>query len=286
MKTALFALLPLAAAACADPPTSLRQAMTQSTPTLLVTNGTCSPGPCKTFAVRGWESVFVVPGQPPAGFLHIGDVSSPSACLQFPDSVLFIGTEVDATGHPLHTDSMYWTPQNSVGLSALEPGARNSLARGAPPVAYTPATMPDKKAIIEAAGSYLRQHPQEVLRAGRNAVTLRVGLPLDALRWLASQATGKKAPKDVQIEAVPPGIRVAASVDAMGTPVRASATIFIDRVRLSDEELFYLESRGLSPGEAREMLVLGYFEDLLDKAPEVYREGTLERIRSRLAFAA
>ncbi len=104
-------------------------------------------------------------------------------------------------------------------------------------MAYTPATMPDKKAIIEAAGSYLRQHPQELLRAVRNAVTLRVGLPLDALRWFASQATGKKAPKDVQIEAVPPGIRVAASVDAMGTPVRASATIFVDRVRLSDEEL-------------------------------------------------
>ncbi len=56
--------------------------------------------------------------------------------------------------------------------------------------------------------------------------------------------------------------------------------------RLSDEELFYLESRGLSRSEAREMLVIGYFEDLLDRAPELYREGTLERIRSRLALAA
>jgi Fe-S cluster assembly protein SufD len=56
--------------------------------------------------------------------------------------------------------------------------------------------------------------------------------------------------------------------------------------RLSEEELFYLESRGLSRNEAREMLVMGYFEDLLDHAPEIYREGTLERIRSRLALAA
>ena len=56
--------------------------------------------------------------------------------------------------------------------------------------------------------------------------------------------------------------------------------------RLSEEELFYLESRGLSLAEAREMLVIGYFEDLLDHAPEVYRETTLERIRSRLAHAA
>ncbi len=97
--------------------------------------------------------------------------------------------------------------------------------------------MPDKKAIIEAAGGYLKQHPQELLRAARNAVALRVGLPLDALRWLASQAGGPKGPQDVQIEAVPPGVRVGATVDAMGTPLRASATIFIDRVRLSDEEL-------------------------------------------------
>ena len=56
--------------------------------------------------------------------------------------------------------------------------------------------------------------------------------------------------------------------------------------RLSEEELFYLESRGLSRNESREMLVVGYFEDLLDHAPELYREGTLERIRSRLASAA
>lgn len=97
--------------------------------------------------------------------------------------------------------------------------------------------MPDKKAIIEAAGAYLKQHPAEVLRVVKNAITLRVGLPLDALRWLASQAPGRKAPKDVQIEAVPPGIRVGATVDAMGTPLRASATIYVDRVRLSDSEL-------------------------------------------------
>jgi Fe-S cluster assembly protein SufD len=52
--------------------------------------------------------------------------------------------------------------------------------------------------------------------------------------------------------------------------------------RLSDEELFYLESRGFSPNEAREMLVVGYFEDLLDRAPEAFREDALDRIRTRL----
>ena len=56
--------------------------------------------------------------------------------------------------------------------------------------------------------------------------------------------------------------------------------------RLSEEELFYLESRGLSRRDAREMLVVGYFEDLLDKAPDLFKEGALERIRARMALAA
>lgn len=71
----------------------------------------------------------------------------------------------------------------------------------------------------------------------RNAVGLRFGVPIDALRWLASQAKGKKAPKDVRIESVPPGIRASAIVNLAGTDVRAAATVFIERVRLDAEEL-------------------------------------------------
>jgi Fe-S cluster assembly protein SufD len=52
--------------------------------------------------------------------------------------------------------------------------------------------------------------------------------------------------------------------------------------RLSDEELFYLESRGFSPNDAREMLVVGFFEELLDRAPEAFREDALAWIRARL----
>ncbi len=56
--------------------------------------------------------------------------------------------------------------------------------------------------------------------------------------------------------------------------------------RLSAEELFYLESRGYAESDAREMLVVGYFEDLLTKAPESFREGALSTIRERLRGAA
>jgi hypothetical protein len=97
--------------------------------------------------------------------------------------------------------------------------------------------MPDKKAMVEAAGSYLRRNPGELLRAARNAVALRFGVPLDALRWLAGQAKGKKAPREVAFEAVPPGIRASAIVGLAGTEVRASAVVYIEDVQLSQTEL-------------------------------------------------
>ncbi|HEY3669287.1 MAG TPA: hypothetical protein VGL19_24985 [Polyangiaceae bacterium] len=95
----------------------------------------------------------------------------------------------------------------------------------------------DARAIAGAVGSYLKDHPEELLRALRNALALRFGVPLAALRWLALKGAGKKAAKDVQIEAVPPGVRLSASLDLMGTPVRASAVVYVERVRLDEQEL-------------------------------------------------
>ncbi len=97
--------------------------------------------------------------------------------------------------------------------------------------------MQDKKAMIGAVSGYLKRHPEEMLRVVKNVALLRLGLPLDALRYLAAQAKGKRAPKDVQIEAVPPGIRVGATVDLMGAMVRASAAIFIESVTLDAEQM-------------------------------------------------
>ena len=95
----------------------------------------------------------------------------------------------------------------------------------------------DAREIAGAVGSYLKDHPEELWRLLRNALALRFGVPLAALRWLAVKGAGKKAPKDVQIEAVPPGVRVAASLDLMGTPVRASAVVYIEKVRANASEL-------------------------------------------------
>ncbi len=94
--------------------------------------------------------------------------------------------------------------------------------------------MLDARSILNAAVDYIRRNPDELVRAAVNAAGLRFGIPLAALRYLSSQAKlPRKAPKDIEIGSSPPAIRISLSVDAMGTPVRASAAIKIDEIDLS-----------------------------------------------------
>ena len=97
--------------------------------------------------------------------------------------------------------------------------------------------MAEIKPVVEAVFSYLKAHPEELLRALRNALALRFGVPIVALRWLAGRVKGKKAPKDVEIAAAPPGVRLGATIDLMGTPVRASGVMYVERVTAGPEEL-------------------------------------------------
>ena len=48
--------------------------------------------------------------------------------------------------------------------------------------------MQELKAVLEAGSKYLRDHPEELLRALRNLLALRFGVPLDALRFFAGRA--------------------------------------------------------------------------------------------------
>jgi hypothetical protein len=93
------------------------------------------------------------------------------------------------------------------------------------------------RAMIRAAVGYVRKNPDEVVRAAVNATGLRVGVPLATLRWFAGQIQGKKAPKELEITSAPPALRFSAVVDAMGTPVRASAAIKIDEITISEEAI-------------------------------------------------
>jgi len=93
------------------------------------------------------------------------------------------------------------------------------------------------RAMLQAAVGYVRKNPEEVVRAAVNATGLRFGVPLATLRWFAGQLNGSKAPKDVEISSSPPALRFSAVVDAMGTPVRASAALKIDEVEISEESI-------------------------------------------------
>ena len=97
--------------------------------------------------------------------------------------------------------------------------------------------MPTPQETVEALRSYLRTHPEELGRAVRSALGLRFGVPLAALRWLAQQAERTGKVEDFQIDSVPPGLRLAANLDLMNTPVRAGAIVFVERVVFNDEEL-------------------------------------------------
>jgi hypothetical protein len=96
----------------------------------------------------------------------------------------------------------------------------------------------DPKTLAFLATDYLKQHPEEILRIVRGALSLRFGVPMDAVRYLARAfGDGARAPKDVVIEAAPPGLRLAATVEAMGTPLRAVAVVYVEELEISITQL-------------------------------------------------
>lgn len=97
----------------------------------------------------------------------------------------------------------------------------------------------DRQAMLQAAKSYLKDHPEELVRALKGAAGLRLGVPLDVLRYFARElAGGKKMPKDIEIESAPPGVRVSMTVEAPGgTILRASLVLFIEEIAVGADEI-------------------------------------------------
>lgn len=90
---------------------------------------------------------------------------------------------------------------------------------------------------VTAAGRYLKDHPEEFVRALRNTAQLKVGLPLHALRYLLRELGGERVPRDLVLEARDSGIFVSASLDVMKTPLFGSAVIHFERVDFSADAL-------------------------------------------------
>ncbi len=97
---------------------------------------------------------------------------------------------------------------------------------------------PNPKAILNAAKDYLRDHPEELLRAVKGALGLRVGVPLDALRYFARELTGrKKLPRDIEIDSAPPGLRIAMTVEVAGSTLRVSQVVYVEEVNVTTDEI-------------------------------------------------
>jgi hypothetical protein len=98
--------------------------------------------------------------------------------------------------------------------------------------------MLEARYVLNAVVDYVRKNPDELVRAAVNAAGLRFGVPIAALRWLSSQAKlPKKAPRDIDIRSAPPAIRLSLSLDAMGTPIRATGAVRVDEIDLSPEAM-------------------------------------------------
>lgn len=97
---------------------------------------------------------------------------------------------------------------------------------------------PDPKVIFSRATDYLKEHPEEIVRALRGAIGLRFGVPLDALRYLARELTGgTKLPRDIELDSAPPGLRIAMTVEAAGSTLRVSQILYIEEVNVAVDEV-------------------------------------------------
>ena len=75
---------------------------------------------------------------------------------------------------------------------------------------------------MRSAGRFIAKNPTTMLSMARHALGMRIAVPLDSLRWfIANTPPSQKAPQDVTITPRPPAIGIGATVDLMGTTVRA-----------------------------------------------------------------
>ncbi|RYE93228.1 MAG: hypothetical protein EOO75_04840 [Myxococcales bacterium] len=108
----------------------------------------------------------------------------------------------------------------------------------------------DPKDALRTAARYLRSHPDVLRKVASNARDYKITVPLDALRYVAARVEGKKnAPREVKIEATPPGLTVGGLVNVMGTALKFSATVRVDDISVTERELrFQVKLSGVKLG--------------------------------------
>ena len=93
------------------------------------------------------------------------------------------------------------------------------------------------RAALRSAGRFMVKNPTTMLSMARHALGMRIAVPLDTLRWfIANTPPSKKAPQDITITPRPPAIGLGATIDLMGTTVRAGASIRVEQIEVSDHK--------------------------------------------------
>jgi hypothetical protein len=154
---------------------------------------------------------------------------------------------------------------------------------------------PSPKVLLKTAASYLKAHPEEVVRAVRGVFGLRLGVPLDALRYFAHEmGQGSRAPRDVVIEARPPGLGLEMTVRAMGSTLRVALTLYVEELavgpesakvtaRIADLSIKVLEGddtplAGLIKSGALDLSKPGNLMAYMPKRPEMVVEAADDRV--------
>src|SRR5690349_14858367 len=85
--------------------------------------------------------------------------------------------------------------------------------------------------ILRSLGRYAASHPRLFGEIARHALSRRLAIPLDLVRWAATLApSGDKAPKDITVIAQPPALGLGATANLMGTEMRVDAALLIDAI--------------------------------------------------------
>ncbi|MEO6777359.1 MAG: hypothetical protein ABI467_30810 [Kofleriaceae bacterium] len=93
------------------------------------------------------------------------------------------------------------------------------------------------RAALRSAGRFMVKNPTTMLSMARHALGMRIAVPLDTLRWfIANTPPSKKAPQDITITPRPPAIGLGATIDLMGTTVRAGASLRIEQIEVTDQK--------------------------------------------------
>jgi hypothetical protein len=154
--------------------------------------------------------------------------------------------------------------------------------------------MLDPRDVLNTAYRYFRGHPEEVTRLVKSGFGLRFGVPLAAFRWVIEQVVEDVAALDPTIEAVPPGLKLAATLERMETTIRVSMILYVTRIQISSDQArvhLRFEDVNLKVLSEKRTLVsalinsgaldIGQLGDLvreLPKRPPVIAEATGDRV--------